>query len=97
MPYRDHTPIALCIPRVEDGITENFVRDIFSTLDIGIIKSIVIRKTNKINGRKAFINLVSWNTNETAEKIKTRLTNDMAVNIMYQIPWYWKLKLAYAN
>ena len=97
MSYANHSPIALCIPRVEDGITEQFVRDIFSVLDIGVIKSIVIRKTNKTNGRKVFINLINWNTNETAEKIKYRLTNNLSVNIMYQIPWYWKLKLAYTG
>ena len=97
MPYSSRSQVALCIPRVEDGITETYVREIFTSLNIGVIKSIIICKTNKANGRKAFINLTSWNTNEIAKKIRYRLTNDLSVNIMYQIPWYWKLKLAYAN
>ncbi|MHA2082408.1 MAG: hypothetical protein ACXABD_01505 [Candidatus Thorarchaeota archaeon] len=97
MPCPNRSQVALCIPRVEDGITETFVREIFTSLNIGAIKSIVICKANKVNGRKAFINLTSWNTSDVAKKIKYRLTNDLSVNIMYQIPWYWKLKLAYAN
>tara|TARA_B100001250_G_C19765304_1_gene774460 strand:+ start:1340 stop:1633 length:294 start_codon:yes stop_codon:yes gene_type:complete len=97
MSYRNQNNIALCIPRIEEGITAEFVREIFKSLDIGDIKSIDLRKTNKSNGRKAFINMYKWNTTATAEKIKYRLNNDLSVNIMYKIPWYWKLKLAYNN
>ena len=97
MPYLATQTIALCIPRIEDGITDRFVKDIFTTLDVGEIKSVVIRKANKTNARKAFINLYSWNTNEIAQRIKMRLKEDLPVNIMYKIPWYWKLKLAYSN
>ena len=97
MPYTNQTPVALCIPRIEEGITENFVREIFSALDIGTIKSIIICKTNNSSGRKAFINLTGWKDNSNAKRVKYRLANDLAVNIMYQIPWYWKLKLAYSN
>ena len=97
MPYKNKTPVALCIPRIEEGITENFVRDIFSTLDIGVISSIVICKTNNSSGRKAFINLTGWKDNNIAKRVKYRLANDLAVNIMYKVPWYWKLKLAYTS
>ena len=97
MPYTTKTSVALCIPRIEDGITEKFVQEIFSTLDIGIVKSIIICKTNNSSGRKAFINLAGWKDNNTAKRVKYRLANDLAVNIMYKIPWYWKLKLAYTN
>jgi len=97
MPHIAQGTIALCIPRIEEGITKEFVGDIFKTLDIGDIKSIDFKKTNKSTGRKVFINMYRWKTNETAEKIKSRLNNGLPVNIMYQIPWYWKLKLAYSN
>ena len=97
MPYHATQPIALCIPRIEDGITDRFVKDIFTELELGEIKSVVFRKANKTNARKAFINLYSWNTNEIAQRIKTRLKADLPVNIMYKIPWYWKIKLAYSD
>ena len=100
MPYSNGSHIALCIPRVEEGVTETFIRDIFTALNIGDIHSVILCKANrgsKMTGRKVFINLTNWNTNENAKKIRHRLANNMSVNIMYQIPWYWKLKLAYAN
>lgn len=93
MTYDNH--LSLCIPRIEDGITEKYIRDIFTTLDIGSIRTIIIKKANKKNSRKVFINLNHWNTNKTSETIKTRLNNNLPVNIMYSMPWYWKIKYAY--
>ena len=90
----DACSCALCVPRVEPGITERFIGDIFASLDIGEIKSVSIRK-NSNNMRKAFINLSAWNNTEKSLYIQKRLKQDLPVNVMYQIPWYWKLKLAF--
>lgn len=97
MPCIENKSTSLCIPRIESGITEQFVREIFMSMNIGTIKSIYIKNANKSNGKKAFITLTSWNNTQTAKKIKTRLENDQSVNIMYKIPWYWKLKISYAR
>lgn len=87
--------LSLCIPRIESGITTEYITAVFTSLDIGIIKNVTLKHATKSNGSKAFINFRSWNKNETADKIKHRLENNEPVNIMYQIPWYWKLKITY--
>jgi hypothetical protein len=95
MPYP--TSVALCIPRVEDGVTDAFIREVFTTLDIGDIRSVVVKRANKASARKAFINLRGWGTGAKAQLIRERLSAGFAVNIMYRVPWYWKLKLAYVT
>ena len=87
--------LSLCIPRLEDGVTENTISDIFEKLNIGIIKNIKIVNNPKKNARKAFINISKWKNNSISENIKTRLNEQLPVNIMYCAPWFWKLKYAY--
>ena len=72
-------------PRLTD--TQRDICDVVIRMTYGwhqisaeISNTVFIRKTNKSNGRKAFINMYRWNTTATAEKIKFRLNNDLSVN-----------------
>ena len=82
----------ICIPRIEADVTVKFVFDIFTKLNIGKIETITIVKKNH---QKVFIEFKNWYDNERSNMIRNRLENDEPVNIMYQTPWFWKIKYAY--
>ena len=82
----------ICIPRIEPNVTVNLIYEIFNKLNIGKIETITIVKKNH---QKVFIEFKNWYDNEISNIIRERLSNDEAVNIMYQTPWFWKIKYAY--
>ena len=84
----------LCIPRITNDITYGFIKFVFEKLNIGTIKSIRIF-ASKQGEKKVIIDFKNWNGSELATSIKTRLDNEEPVNIMYQTPWFWKIKYAY--
>ena len=87
----------LCIPRVNFGITEPFVRNIFNSLNIGVIGRIdLIKKQNEKGGQqfiRIFVHINKWYNNETSNMAKERLLNGKDIKIIYDDPWFWKVSV----
>ena len=88
------TDFKLCIPRITSDINYGFIKFVFEKLNIGTIKTIRIF-ASKTGEKKVIIDYKNWNESTRAKSIKTRLDNEEPVNIMYQTPWFWKIKYAY--
>ena len=92
----NETTLSLCIPRLSMDIKEQFIRQTFNKLNlgkIGKIDLIVKRNDNGTNFKRAFIHYISWNNNENALYVKSRLDNDKDIKVVYDEPWYWKVSL----
>jgi len=86
--------INICIPRMENSIPRETIFRIFKKLNIGRIERIIENKLKTDENYKRVILKIDWNNTETAETIKTRLINKETVNIVYELPWFWKLVLS---
>ena len=84
---------SICIPRIEEGITESYIKSIFEKLNLGVLKNIKIQQGKlEKSERHVFINYYKWHDNPNSINIRTRLKNNLPVNLMYSVPWFWKLK-----
>ena len=43
---------------------------------------------------KRVILKIKWNNTEQASNIKTRLNENKPVNIVYELPWFWRVVLS---
>lgn len=83
----------ICIPRMENNIDKKQIFNIFKKLNIGYIEKIIEIPLKNDNEYKRVIIKIKWNNNEETQKIKTRLQNGEPVNIVYELPWFWKIVL----
>lgn len=86
-----HQP-TLCIPRLETHISNDYIRSVFSKLQLGEIKRITdVPLKNDRDFKRIFIQ-VAWNPREhSAKYIYERLCHGEDVKIVYNQPWYWKV------
>lgn len=86
---------SICIPRVFKHISTAFITDIFQQkLGLGIIKKIdTIPNHSDGQFKKIFIHFESWNDNEKAKNVKSKLIQDTILKVVYDGPWFWKCSL----
>jgi len=84
----------ICIPRMEANITRKFIFSIFQRLNIGKVERIIENKLKTNENYKRIILKIRWNNTEKAVEIRQRLNNNLPVNIVYELPWFWKVVLA---
>ena len=82
----------VCIPRVENTISKEYVKTKFVNLNIGKILSVQEIPLYKESDYKRIIIKIKWNyTNEITQKIQNKFTESGMVNIVYNSPWFWKV------
>jgi hypothetical protein len=84
----------ICIPRMETIITRQTIYEVFKRINIGKIERIVENPLKTDPTHKRIIIKLRWYNTETANKIKTRIENNQPVNIVYEIPWFWRVVLS---
>ena len=85
---------ALCIPRVFPNISEQRIRSVFNTLDLGEIDRIdIVNKTSEkgVKFNRVFVHFKSWNSSENSNLARERLLNGKEIKIIYEDPWFWKV------
>jgi len=83
---------ALCIPRLENTVKRSYILNIFTKLNIGYIYSIhEIPLRNDSNYKRIIIKVI-WNTSTpNSTTILQHLQNNETVNVVHDMPWYWKV------
>jgi len=84
----------ICIPRMEQSTTRQTIFDTFKKLNIGRIERITENPLKNDTTYKRVILRIKWNNTEQAETIKNRLNTNQPVNIVYQLPWFWRVVLS---
>jgi hypothetical protein len=87
-------PTDICIPRMGININRKTIYEIFKKLDIGKIERISENTLKSDQSYKRIILKMNWNNTERAKNIKSRLENNEPVNIIYELPWFWRLVLS---
>jgi hypothetical protein len=80
--------ISICIPRVDNSFTKDFIQSIFNNCQLGNIDSIDIVPNHKENAKfnRIFVHYSSM----TSEFHLTRLLNGSSLKVVYEGPWFWK-------
>jgi len=82
----------ICIPKISCEIKRDFIFKIFSKLKIGYIERIIEIPIHKDPRFKRIIVKIKWDDlNSQSVYIKNRLIQNQPVNIVYDMPWYWKI------
>jgi hypothetical protein len=88
---KEQKPIDICIPRMENSIKRDQIFRTLQKLKIGYIERITEIPLKKEDGYKRVIIKIKWNNTEQSKTIQTRLKNEEPVNIVYDMPWFWRL------
>jgi hypothetical protein len=86
---------SICIPRVFSNITKARVEAIFRNLDFGDIERVdMVQRVNDNGDRfqRVFVHFKRWNDDEQSEKVRQMLLADQEVKVVYDDPWFWKLR-----
>jgi hypothetical protein len=85
---------SLCIPRVFANITEDRIRGVLDTLDLGDIRRIDIIERKNEKGemfKRVFVHFNRWFRNDDAQTARNRLLEGKDIKIVYDNPWFWKV------
>lgn len=82
----------LCIPRIENSVTKEFIVNVFKKLKIGAIEQISEIPLRNDNKHKRVLIKIRWSEeSENAKTMMNRLSNEEAVKVVYEFPWFWKV------
>lgn len=79
----------VCIPRVNNNISKQFIFRIFCELKVGFIEKIVEIPIKNDDLHKRVIIKIKWNDTEVSKIIRDRFESGKNVKIMYSEPSYW--------
>ena len=84
--------ITLCIPRIENTIELNYVKSIFTRMNIGEIKGIFeIPSRAEVKFKRVMIQIDIDEKNEKGNFIMKRMNLGKDVKVVYNSPCYWKV------
>jgi hypothetical protein len=81
----------LCIPRIEKSITKEYIYKKLCDLNAGKIERLTEIPLKNDPTHKRILFKIQWQTSETSKKIQEQLHRKKMVNIVYELPWYWKI------
>jgi uncharacterized protein YeeX (DUF496 family) len=86
------TTTSICIPRVESSMSRNYIEKIIYNMNIGYIERLNEFPLRNDPSHKRIIMKIRWNTNNIKTNTILSHLNEMgSVNLVYDMPWYWKI------
>lgn len=86
------TTTSVCIPRVESTMSRNYIEKIIYNMNIGYIERLNEFPLRNDPNHKRIIMKIRWNTNNIKTNTILSHLNEMgSVNLVYDMPWYWKI------
>lgn len=81
----------ICIPKVDLHVKIEYIKSVFEKLSWGNIEKVteIVHKNDK-HSKRIIISL-DWKNNEEMNVIKEKLRSGENYNIVYNLPWYWKI------
>ena len=86
-------PSAICIPRMDKSIKREKIFNTIRKLQLGYIERITEIPLKNDQEYKRVIIKIKWNSAEQTKTIQNRLTKNEPVNVVYELPWFWKIVL----
>lgn len=83
---------SICIPRVEQSLSRDYIYSIFEKLDVGSIDTMTEIPLRNDPTHKRILIRIRWNTkNEVSSKLQDQLKTTGSIKLVYDMPWYWKI------
>ncbi len=95
--FKINPELSIYIPRVFENITEDRIKEVFQSLDIGDVSRVdfVERPENGVDQYTtymAFIHFNTWYDNITTEHLQERIIDhELEARLVYDDPYYWLL------
>ena len=83
--------LSVCIPRLDDIITKEYIISTFRKLDIGNIRKFKEIPLHNNENYKRVIFTIHVNDTENGLLVKQKIENNETIKIVHDMPWYWKL------
>ena len=97
IPSPKQKSIMICIPCVEEKISNKFIFKVFCNLQIGFIESINEYPVKHKEYYKRIVIRIKPNKSDLAKYIQTRFDEGKNIKIVYSMPWYWICVLCREN
>jgi hypothetical protein len=79
----------ICIPKVNNKITKQYIFSIFCALKIGFVEKLTeVPIRNDPSHKRIFVK-IKWNQSELSKYICKRFESGENVKVVYSDPWYW--------
>jgi hypothetical protein len=88
-PLRRENRHIICIPKVSNKISKQYMFGIFCALKIGFIEKLTeVPIKHDCTHKRVFIK-IKWNQSELSQYICRRFDSGENVKVVYSEPWYW--------
>lgn len=86
------TITSICIPRVDSTMPRNYIEKRIVNMNIGTIEYLNEIPLRNDPSHKRILIKIKWNTkNMKTTEILSNLNVMGSVNLVYDMPWYWKV------
>lgn len=82
---------SLCIPRMEASVSRDYIYSVFNKLNIGHIDQLNEIPLRNERDFKRVLLRIRLNNSDTANTVGRFLKEKGYVNIVHDMPWFWKL------
>ena len=83
---------SICIPRVNNSLTKEYIQSKIDQLGLGKIDCINERPLKNEEDYKRIIIKYKWNyKNEHVDNMKKKIEELGSLKYVYNMPWYWKI------
>jgi hypothetical protein len=79
----------VCIPKVSNKITKQYIFGIFCALKVGYIEKLTEVPIKNDPAHKRIFVKIKWNQSAMSKYIYQRFENGENVKVVYSDPWYW--------
>lgn len=83
--------MTLCIPRVDSNISKDYIYNVLGKLKVGLISKLTEIPIKNQEGFKRIIFNIKWESNEKSNDIRDIIDSRGTFNIVYNMPWFWKI------
>jgi hypothetical protein len=82
---------SICIPRVNNDVTKEYIQNIFKKMNVANIIRIFEIPLRDDSGQKRIIINLKWYNNEKSVTMRNTLLEQKSLKLVYNMPWYWKI------
>ena len=83
---------SVCIPRINSTMSRNYIENTFDRMKVGHIEKMYEIPLHKDPSHNRVIIKMNWDTrNDKTKEILSHMKSFGSVNLVYDMPWYWKM------
>ena len=81
----------LCIPRIDATISKDYIYKKLCNLKAGKIEKLTEIPLKNDSTHKRILFKITWQNNEMSKKLQDNLQKYNSINLVHDMPWFWKI------